>query len=51
MFQTHYDNRGLERDVTVEWGMNIYYTEKLRSVVSLEVILRRERAKKATGIV
>lgn len=30
MFQTHYDNRRLDRDVTVEWGMHIYYTEKLR---------------------
>ncbi|XP_045598683.1 DBH-like monooxygenase protein 1 isoform X2 [Procambarus clarkii] len=32
MFQTHYDNRRLERDVTVEWGMNIYYTDKLREI-------------------
>nr|XP_053627758.1 DBH-like monooxygenase protein 1 homolog [Cherax quadricarinatus] len=32
MFQTHYDNTRLERDVTVEWAMNIYYTEKLREI-------------------
>lgn len=30
LFQTHYDNKPLHRDLTVEWGMDIYYTDKLR---------------------
>ncbi|XP_047493426.1 LOW QUALITY PROTEIN: DBH-like monooxygenase protein 1 [Penaeus chinensis] len=30
LFQTHYDNKPLHRDLTVEWGMDIYYTNKLR---------------------
>ncbi|KAK7083414.1 DBH-like monooxygenase protein 1, partial [Halocaridina rubra] len=30
LFQTHYDNKPLIQDLTVEWGMDIYYTDKLR---------------------
>ncbi|XP_042884541.1 DBH-like monooxygenase protein 1 [Penaeus japonicus] len=30
LFQTHYDNKPLHRDLAVEWGMDIYYTDNLR---------------------
>lgn len=30
MFQSHYDNKQLERDVTVEWGMRLHHTTQLR---------------------
>uniref|UniRef100_A0A0P4WA35 DOMON domain-containing protein n=1 Tax=Scylla olivacea TaxID=85551 RepID=A0A0P4WA35_SCYOL len=30
MFQSHYDNKRLERDVTVEWSMRLYHTTQLR---------------------
>ncbi|KAK4309049.1 hypothetical protein Pmani_019308 [Petrolisthes manimaculis] len=32
LFQSHYDNQHIEPDVTVEWDMNIYYTDKLREL-------------------
>ncbi|ROT85645.1 dopamine beta hydroxylase [Penaeus vannamei] len=30
LFQTHYDNARYARDIAVEWGMKIYYTDKIR---------------------
>ncbi|XP_064084732.1 DBH-like monooxygenase protein 1 [Macrobrachium nipponense] len=30
LFQTHYDNKPMHADITVEWGMDIYFTDKLR---------------------
>ncbi|KAK3864249.1 hypothetical protein Pcinc_030039 [Petrolisthes cinctipes] len=32
LFQSHYDNQHMQPDVTVDWAMNIYYTDKLREM-------------------
>lgn len=32
LFQTHYDNPLHEKNIRVDWGMDIFYTDQLRYV-------------------